>query len=250
MKDNYNDKYVYVDLFGGSGLLSHFVRCVFPKAVVIYNDYDNFSERLSNIEGTNRIISEIRTILTDCPRGKIVTEPAHGKIIETLKRADKKGYVDYITLSSSLMFSMKYCTSLETFIKESFYNNVKMSDYNAEGYLDGIHVVRMDYKELFKKYQYRPDVVFLIDPPYLSTDVSTYTGDYWELKGYLDVLLTLKNTNYFYFTSNKSNIIELCDWLEKNTNFVNPFSKLQKVEIFTQLNHTAMYTDVMLWKKA
>ncbi len=250
MKENYNDKYVYVDLFGGSGLLSHFVRSVFPKAVIIYNDYDNFSERLSNIEETNRILSEIRTILTDYPRGKLVTEPARSKIIKMLTVADKNGYVDYITLSSSLMFSMKYCTSLEAFIKESFYNNVKMSDYNAEGYLDGIHVVRMDYKELFKKYQYRPDVVFLIDPPYLSTDVSTYTGDYWKLKDYLDVLNTLKNTNYFYFTSDKSNIIELCDWLEKNTNFINPFNALQKVELFTQLNHTSRYTDIMLWKKA
>ncbi len=33
---NYNDKYVFVDLFGGSGLLSHTVKTVFPNAKVVY----------------------------------------------------------------------------------------------------------------------------------------------------------------------------------------------------------------------
>ena len=40
---------VYVDLFGGSGLLSHTVKSVYPEAKVIYNDFDNYSERLKNI---------------------------------------------------------------------------------------------------------------------------------------------------------------------------------------------------------
>ena len=44
---------VYVDLFGGSGLLSHTVKSVYPEAKVIYNDFDNYSERLKNIPKTN-----------------------------------------------------------------------------------------------------------------------------------------------------------------------------------------------------
>lgn len=143
---------------------------------------------------------------------------------------------------------MKYRTTLETFVKEAFYNNIRLSNYDVNGYLDGINIVRMDYKELFAKYRHRPDVVFLIDPPYLSTDAGTYTG-YWKLKDYLDVLHTLRDTNYFYFTSNKSNIIELCDWLEKNMQTANPFSGAVKTEIFTQMNHTSKYIDIMLWKK-
>lgn len=146
------------------------------------------------------------------------------------------------------MFSAKYSTDLVSFLKESFYNNMRQSDYITEGFLDGIHVVRMDYKELFERYRGRPDVVFLIDPPYLSTDVGTYTG-YWKLKDYLDVLHTLKDTNYFYFTSNKSNIVELCEWPEKNMKAANPFSGATKMEINTTLNHSAKYTDIMLWKK-
>lgn len=239
---------MYVDLFGGSGLLSHFVRQVFPNAVIIYNDYDNYSERLRHVDATNALLNQLRAILTGYPDGKLITEPIRSKIIKTLAEADRNGYVDYITLSSNLLFSMNYATSLKVLSKQTFYNNIRQSNYNAEGYLDSIHVVQMDYKELFAKYRHRSDVVFLIDPPYLSTNAGTYTG-YWKLKNYLDVLHTLKNTNYFYFTSNKSSIIELCDWLEKNVSSANPFTGAVKIEMKTQMNKASKYTDIMLYKK-
>lgn len=247
LKDNYSSNYIYVDLFGGSGLLSHFVRQVYPDAIIIYNDFDNYSERLRNVEKTNTILDQLRPILSGYPDGKMISEPIRSRIIDLLTKANSNGYVDFITLSSSLLFSMNYATLLKAFCKQTFYNNIRQSNYDTEGYLDGIHVVNMDYKELFAKYRHRPDVVFLIDPPYLSTDAGTYTG-YWKLKDYLDVLHTLKDTNYFYFTSNKSNIIELCDWLERNMKSANPFNGAVKVELLTQMTHTAKYIDIMLYK--
>lgn len=33
---------VYVDLFGGSGLLSHITKHEKPNATVVYNDFDNY----------------------------------------------------------------------------------------------------------------------------------------------------------------------------------------------------------------
>lgn len=248
LKQHFNANYLYVDLFGGSGLLSHFVRQVYPEAMIIYNDFDNYSERLQNVDKTNELLAKLRTVLSGYPDGKLISGTIRSKIIEVLTEADSNGYVDYITISSSLMFSMKYRTDLTSFVKEAFYNNIRKSDFAVDGYLEGIQVVKYDYKELFEKYRHRSDVVFLIDPPYLSTDAGTYTG-YWKLKDYLDVLHTLKNTNYFYFTSNKSNIIELCDWLEVNMKTANPFQGAEKVEIFTQMNHTAKYIDIMLYKK-
>lgn len=176
-----------------------------------------------------------------------VADTVRSQIIEMLKVEAESGFVDFITLSSSLLFSMNYATTFEAFSKMTLYNNIRQSNYSTDGYLDGIHIVKMDYKELFAKYRGRPDVVFLIDPPYLSTDAGTYSG-YWKLKDYLDVLHTLKDTNYFYFTSNKSNIIELCDWLEKNMQAANPFNGAVKVEMATQLNRSARYTDIMLYK--
>lgn len=248
LKEHFSNQFIYVDLFGGSGLLSHFTRQVYPDAVVIYNDFDNYSERLRNVDKTNEILTKLRAILSGYPSMKLISEPYRSEIVNLLTEADKNGFVDFITISSSLLFSMKYATSLKAFCKETFYNNIRQTNFNTSGYLDGIHVVRCDYKELFARYRHQPDVVFLIDPPYLSTDTGTYTG-YWKLKDYLDVLHTLKDTNYFYFTSNKSNIIELCDWLEMNMSAANPFSGALKVEMDTQISRSVRYTDIMLMKK-
>ena len=79
----------------------------------------------------------------------------------------------------------------------------------VDGYLDGVNRVKKDYRDLFAEYKNVPNVVFLLDPPYLSTDVSTYNkADYWKLADYLNVLKCIENSAYFYFTSNKSQIIE------------------------------------------
>ena len=56
----------------------------------------------------------------------------------------------------------------------------------------------------------------LVDPPYLSTEVGTYKM-LWRLADYLDVLTVLKGHSFVYFTSNKSSILELCDWMDRET---------------------------------
>lgn len=116
-------------------------------------------------------------------------------------------------------------------------------------YLDGLEVVSCDYRELFSRYKDVPNVVFLIDPPYLSTEVGTYTMN-WGLSDYLDVLQTLVGTNYIYFTSNKSSIIELCDWMGRNNTIGNPFTGSKKVEFNARMNYNSSYTDIMLFKDA
>ena len=55
--------------------------------------------------------------------------------------------------------------------------------------------------------------------------------------------------NADYFTSNKSSIIELTDWIEKNLGGDNPFKGAVKVEVNARMNHNAGYTDIMLYKK-
>ncbi len=72
------------------------------------------------------------------------------------------------------MFSMKYALSYERLKKETLYNCVRMSAYNTEIYLDGLAIESLDYKELFSKYKGKTNVIFLVDPPYLSTEVGTY----------------------------------------------------------------------------
>src|SRR5690606_40310878 len=64
----------------------------------------------------------------------------------------------------------------------------------------------------------------------------------------LDVLSVLDGSDYFYFTSNKSQIIELCEWIETRTLTGNPFSGSNMITTNTSLNKDARYTDIMIYK--
>ena len=242
------DSTVFVDLFGGSGLLSHITRCVRPDAAVVYNDFDNYRRRLANIPATNVLLSDLRRIAEGVPRKKCITGENREKVLARIEREEKeRGYVDYITLSSSLLFSMKYILSLEDMRKETLYNNIRQTDYpEAKDYLEGLTVTGEDYKEVFRRYKDVPGVVFLVDPPYLSTEVGTYKM-YWRLADYLDVLNVLKGHPFVYFTSNKSSILELCDWIDRNPFIGSPFKNCRKVEFNARMNYNAGYTDMMLY---
>jgi len=241
---------LFVDLFGGSGLLSHWVKQQFPDAQVIYNDFDDYHLRIANIESTNALIAEFRYILSGQPADKIISKECKEKILQAIKSEEtKNGYVDYVTISSNLLFSMNYSMSYDDLAKQTMYNVVRKNGYEqASDYLQGINIVKMDYKELFDRWKHVSGVVFLVDPPYLSTNCSTYSN-YWRLANYLDVLTVLKGTNYFYFTSNKSSILEFTDWVEHNLGADNPFKGSMKKEIYARMNHNSGYTDIMLWKK-
>ena len=205
------------------------------------------TKALDNVEKTNNIIGDLREILKDYPDAKRIVGDVRYQVIDRLKQ--EKGFVDFITISSSLCFSMNYGTTLEHFEKDSLYNNVRQSNYKCDGYLEGVNRVKKDYRDLFAEYRNHNNVVFLVDPPYLSTDTTTYNRtDYWKLTDYLNVLKVIEDTSYFYFTSNKSQIIELCDWMENNGYCKNPFVDSTTVTIGAQLTHNAKYNDIMIYK--
>ena len=239
---------VFVDLFGGSGLLSHIAKCVRPDATVVYNDFDNYRQRLANIPATNVLLSDIRRIIEGVARNKRITGETRDKVFALIEKEEKeRGYVDYITISASLLFSMKYVLNLEGMKKETLYNVIRQTDYpEAVDYLEGLTITSEDYKEVFERYKDIPDVVFLVDPPYLSTEVGTYKM-YWRLADYLDVLKVLKGHSFVYFTSNKSSILELCDLIDRKPFIGNPFMDCRKIEFNAQMNYNSKYTDIMLY---
>ena len=159
--------------------------------------------------------------------------------------------MDYITLSSSLLFSMKYVLDFEAPAKSK---SLLLTPSAARiivvtAILDGLEITSCDYKELFARYKDTPNVVFLVDPPYLSTEAGTYKM-YWKLSDYLDVLTVLQGTSFIYFTSNKSSILELCEWIGQHQLIGNPFEETTKVEFNAQMNYSSSYTDIMLYKQA
>lgn len=246
--NNFSEKTVFIDLFGGSGLLSHLARTVRPDAQIIYNDYDDYHLRIENIERTNALLADIRQMTAIYPREKKLPQEVKEAILRRIRKEEKSGFVDYITLSASLLFSMNYATSYEQLKAQTFYNSVRKEDYSCDGYLNGIEVVKCDYRDLYNQYKDRKDVIFFIDPPYLSTETGAYKC-YWKLNDYLDVLNILNGISYFYFTSNKSSLIELLEWTERNLNAENPFKNAVKKEVRTSMNYNASFIDIMLYKK-
>lgn len=242
------DGTTFVDLFGGSGLLSHIAKCQKPNSTVVYNDFDGYRKRLEAIPVTNALLTELRKIVTS-PRLKPIQGETRDRVLSCIRKYEREcGYVDYITLSASLLFSMKYATEFADLEKETLYNKIRTTDYPpCHDYLDGITITSCDYKDVFTQYKDDQNVAFLVDPPYLSTDSKTYKM-YWKLADYLDVLTVLAGHRFIYFTSNKSSIIELCDWIGKNKIVGNPFEDCHKLEFNAHMNYNASYTDIMLYK--
>lgn len=249
--EQFPDGTTFVDLFGGSGLLSHITKHFKPHSRVVYNDFDNYRKRLAHIPQTNHLLTELRQTVGDSvPRHRPIKGELRERIFGRILQEEREvGFVDFITFSSSLMFSMKYRLSVPEMRKQVLYNNIRKADYpTCEDYLQGLDIMSCDYKELFNQYKDTPNVVFLVDPPYLSTDVGTYNM-YWRMSDYLDVLNVLNGHSYVYFTSDKSAIVELCEWMGRNRNLGNPFEGAQRHEFNAHMNYNASYTDMMLFKK-
>lgn len=233
---NLKDIEVVVDLFGGSGLLSRAAKDVLPHARVIYNDFDGYSKRLENIERTNEIFGYIIPLIDGVDTLKRVPEDRRKKIIDFLSEQEKKGFVDYITIASGLLWSGQFATTLEQLTKHPFYNCIRRSPYSAEGYLDGLEITCKDFRELFAEYKNREKVLFLLDPPYLQTDMDSYhNSDFWTLGETLDVVRMMMGSKFIFFTSDKSDIPELLDWLSENTS---GFDFVKEAEIHKRTNYS------------
>ena len=76
--EQFKDKTVFVDLFGGSGLLSHITKHQRPDATVVYNDYDGYCRRLKAIPQTNALLarsdSEEKKHYFPCGTKKLILE--------------------------------------------------------------------------------------------------------------------------------------------------------------------------------
>lgn len=241
---------IVVDLFGGSGLLSRVAKDMLPEARVIYNDYDNFRQRLQNIDLTNELLDIIRPLVRDVPTDKKIPNELRAEILRICREREEKGiFVDYITLSGSLLFSGNWANSYEAFAKHTLYNRMVATNYNADNYLAGLEVVSKDYRELFAEHKDHENTLFLLDPPYLQTDVNAYSGEtYWQLKDYLDVLTLLDGTKYVFFTSGKSQIIDLCSWINKRFPDAKLLEGVEITEQNSRVNDFAAYKDIMIVK--
>ena len=201
---------VVVDLFGGSGLCAHVVKSVRPDLRVIWNDYDDYQSRLNQIGDTNAVADELRDVLASFPRkAKIpVGTDEYNRVLEILRRAKSEG-LDMETIVSWVTFSANNNTEVNE--KIALYNNITTGTYNADEYLLGVERVSASYEDVLRDVP--SDAVLVVDPPYLSTDMSRYgqrgDGVYWGLVDHLRLLSKVSRYRYVYFHSSKSEVVAL-----------------------------------------
>ena len=203
---------IFIDAFGGSGLLSHNIKQIYPNARVIYNDYDGYCERLAHIEETNEILRAINPHYEKYKKNEPLDANDKSAITQILDDFKNKGfYIDWLTFSSILFYGGCYAHNEAEFKKEKrFFSgaNGSVPQYNAKGYLEGVEITHKDAMELIKEFDGQ-DVVLVLDPPYLQTDKAGYKC-FGGLRDFLK-LIRLVREPFIFFSSENSDILPYID---------------------------------------
>ena len=222
----------FVDVFGGSGLVSRLCKDIHPAARVIYNDYDNYSERLRHIAETEQLRQDIISVLAPIKHNACVPDEYKTLVLRVIQaHQDRYHYVDWITLSGWLLFTNNFAYSLEDLASRGFYahpSRTALSDADAsERYLRGLEIVSVDYRELLSAHKDASNTILILDPPYLSTECSGYRGSSWSCDDYLDLLTSMPTNNYLYFSSTKFDFVPFLRRTSAAWGYQHPFVAAQ-----------------------
>nr|WP_116743866.1 hypothetical protein [Actinobacillus suis] len=242
------DGWTIVDVFGGSGLLSHVAKRLKPHAKVIYNDFDNYSVRLGHISEINQLRRMIADLLVDTPKGKRLDKAKKLQVIDAIEAFD--GYKDPHILCSWLAFSGQQVSSLNELYQKDFWHCLRQSDYpEATGYLDDIEVVSESFHQLVPKFAGKEKVLLILDPPYLCTRQESYKqATYFDLIDFLR-LIHLTKPPYIFFSSTKSEFIRFIEYLveSKGDNW-QAFENVTRITINASTSKDGRYEDNMVYK--
>lgn len=237
-----------VDVFGGSGLLSHTAKRLKPAARVIYNDFDGYAKRLTNINDTNRLREILLKLTHDVPRNSRLNENVRKKVQAALLSFD--GFVDVQTVASWLLFSGQQVHDLNDLLQSGWYARVRLTQYDvADDYLDGLEIVSESYTDLIPKFINQDKVLLLIDPPYICTEQGAYRNEtYFGMVEFLR-LMRFVRPPFVFFSSTRSELLDYLDFVisDKAEGWQN-LKDYQKISVHVTMNKTANYEDNMVFK--
>lgn len=230
---------IYVDLFGGSGILSHWVKHIYPSSTVIYNDFDKYEDRCKQIKETNEILTRCREVC----KGLKKKQPLGEERTEEIKKIFKEySNPDLLTLKTQLHYTKridKNFKSVDDFFKEKLYNNLNGNDYKGTGkYFEGLQIYSKDWHELFEEITKENQgenkkILFIMDPPYLYTDKSQYKNNYWLLNDHLKLFEIIAGFDSLLFSSDVSGFKELIDatnkYFKTNINYKYIYNRMNKI---------------------
>ena len=216
------------DAFGGSGLLSYWAKHLNPSFNVIYNDFDNYSERLTHISDVNRLLQSLREIIQ--VNGHELARKLTAQEIEQVKHllTSFDGYIDANCLNSWLMFTAHRAKDVSDVlrVKTQFFDRLPAENYDenaAAEYLAGLTIIHEDARD-YEHFQtvikplLRKDHVtsYILDPPYLYTDKTNYKSLYFGLADTVNLLNYFTHQRHFIlFNSDASGLFELIRELKR-----------------------------------
>ncbi|MDR1911614.1 MAG: DNA adenine methylase [Helicobacteraceae bacterium] len=210
---DFTDKIV-IDLFGGSGLLSHHIKAKNPKARVIWNDFDNYAARLAKIEETERLRLALVKALE--PFNLAIAQPLNDEHRAVIKSVFSS-FSDYDkdTAQAWFMHQMAVIDIRKDDIK--YYNLRKNPLKKCADYLAGVERISADFRIVLEQFRDIDNAVFVCDPPYIFTHQATYRKkkpdanekDFhgsFGLKDTIDLIKGIGDREGYIFTSEKSEL--------------------------------------------
>lgn len=241
--------WIILDTFGGSGLLSHTAKRLKPKARVIYNDFDGYAERLAHIDDINKLRAELYSVVGNATsKNKRMTKDCKAECIRIIQNF--KGYKDLNCLASWLLFSGQQVATLDDLFQHNFWHCIRQSDYpKADGYLDGVEIVKESFHTLLPKFSDDPKALFVLDPPYLCTKQESYKqATYFDLIDFLR-LVNITRPPYVFFSSTKSEFIRFVNYmLEDKVDNWQAFENAKRITVNAKLNYQVAYEDNLVYK--
>ena len=207
---------IFIDCFGGSGLISHNIKQWYPSNRVVWNDYDNYQERLNHLDTTEQLRQEIAKIINDTPtphNGKLHPHTKE-KILTLLQdKAQSGAFIDYTAISTYLLFSGNYTRNYQELAKNTFYNSITLTPLNKEGYLAGVERTQADFIDLLESYKDITNKCLILDPPYLQTQRGNYSASF-QLAQFFTLIERVQKP-YIFFGSHRSDILPCFAYLSK-----------------------------------
>lgn len=205
---------IFIDVFGGSGLVAHNIKQWYPRNQVIWNDYDNYQKRLDHIAQTESLRAWIYEKVGGGEYQNTMPKHIKQEILAHIHALETQGeYIDYTALSSYLLFSGRYVRDFIELSKATFFNRISATRLTAKGYLDGVERVSLDFIDLLDSYKSYKNKCLILDPPYLQTQVGNYK-DHFSLGQFFSLIERVQRP-YLFFGSDRSDIIEVFEYLKR-----------------------------------
>lgn len=229
---------IFVEVFGGSGIISHNIKRVFSNNRVVWNDYDDYESRLKNIEATNELLEKIDPIGQKNKVGFKISEENKNEILALIQNElDTGGYVDFLTLSSQLLFQTNYAKNIDDLKKHAFYTKKRyFKPFVRDNYLENVERISCDFVEAIKQYEGQ-NVFFIYDPPYLYSNEQAYSAK-WSMRNFLQ-LMALVKPPFIFFSHTDSGILDFMEC-------ISGFENIQIKQKQRTLTNTKTYEEYMI----